>query len=98
MKQSIPEKKISTGLVNATIWLNQYKDEQDQPVSFRSVSFERRYVDKKGTWKSTNSLRINDLPRASLVLNKAYEFILLRDKPIAAASSYEEDVDEEEIY
>lgn len=94
---TMPEKKFRAGAVSATVWKNESKKGADS-FAYYSVSLDRNYKDKDGQWKSTNSLRINDLPRASLVLNKAYEFILLRDKPIAAASSYEEDVDEEEIY
>ena len=37
------------------------------------------YKDKDGVWKSTNSLRVNDLPKAILVLNKAFEYISIKD-------------------
>jgi hypothetical protein len=71
-----PEAKFSTGAIQATVWKNTSdKDEQE----YRTVSLSRRYKDKDDTWKSTNSLRINDLPKAELVLRKAYEFIVLKD-------------------
>jgi len=69
-----PEAKFSTGAIQATIWKNE-KDGQE----YRTVSLARRYKDKDGSWKSTNSLRLNDLPKAELVLQKAYEFLVLRD-------------------
>lgn len=74
-----PEHKIRSGAVSATIWNN----EQDTPtgkVSYKSVSFERSYKDKDGKWKSTNRLRIADIPRAILVLNKAYEYVALGEE------------------
>lgn len=71
-----PEKKIRSGAISATVWNN----EQDTPngkVAYKTVSFERSYKDKNGQWQTTNKLRGNDIPRAVLVLNKAYEHISL---------------------
>ncbi|MBU90400.1 hypothetical protein CMO94_02560, partial [Candidatus Woesearchaeota archaeon] len=74
---NMPEKKFSTGGLTATIWENQGKNKEGLDVSYKTVSFQRRYMDKKGEWQSTNTLRINDLPKASLVLQKAYEYIVM---------------------
>ncbi len=75
-----PEKKFSTGVVTATVWQNQGKSKTTgEATTFRTVSFQRRYKDKDGNWQSTNTLRVNDLPRASLVLQKAYEYLVLRE-------------------
>ncbi|MBW2984908.1 hypothetical protein KY361_07335 [Candidatus Woesearchaeota archaeon] len=74
-----PEKKFSTGALSATVWQNQGKSKTTgEAVTFRSVTFQRRYKDKDGNWQSTSNLRINDLPRAALVLQKAYEYLVLR--------------------
>ena len=73
-----PEKKFSTGSLSATIWQNKGKSRNGEEVSFRTVSFQRRYRDKNGEWKTTNTLRTNDLPKASLVLQKAYEYLVLK--------------------
>ena len=81
---NIPEKKFSTGGLTATVWQNQGKSKTGEEVSFRTVSFQRRYVDKDGEWKSTSTLRINDLPRASLVLQKAYEYLVMKELGNAA--------------
>jgi len=73
-----PEKKIRSGAISATVWNN----EQDTPsgkVAYKTVSFERSYKDKNGQWQTTNKLRSGDIPRAVLVLNKAYEHISLGD-------------------
>ena len=81
---NIPEKKFSTGSLSATVWQNQGKSKEGDDVSFRTVSFQRRYKDKNGEWQSTNTLRINDLPKASLVLQKAYEYLVMRELQNAA--------------
>ena len=44
-------------------------------MHFRTVSLDRAYKDKNGGWKHAGSLRLNDLPKAALVLNKAYEYL-----------------------
>ena len=73
-----PEKKFRAGAVSATVWKNAGKGNQsNEQFEYRSVSFERSYKDPQGNWKTTSSLRMNDLPKALLVLEKAYEFIAL---------------------
>ena len=35
---------------------------------------------RNGKWQSTNSFRVQDLPRVELVARKAYEFLSLKEK------------------
>ena len=70
-----PEKEFSSGAVRATIWNNETMSKDGKPINFKTVSFERSYKDKDGDWKTTSALRVNDIPRATLVLNKAYEYV-----------------------
>ncbi|MBN2052303.1 hypothetical protein JW756_02260 [Candidatus Woesearchaeota archaeon] len=72
-----PVKKFKAGPISATIWENQGQNQQGQVVSYNSVSFDRNYKDANGEWQHTNSLRMSDLPRAILVLNKTFEFLAL---------------------
>jgi len=83
---NIPEMKFSTGGLTATIWENQGKNKTGEEVSYKTVSFQRRYMDKNGEWQSTTSLRVNDLPKASLVLQKAFEYIVMKDMQNYTAS------------
>jgi len=76
---NIPEKKFSTGALSATIWQNQGKSKTGEDISYKTVTFQRRYKDLNGEWQSANSLRVNDLPKACLILGKAYEYIVVRD-------------------
>lgn len=80
-----PEKKFRAGPVSATIWSNNNLDKDGKIVAYRTVSFERCYKDKNDAWQTTHSLRLNDLPKAALVLQKAYEFLALADTGEAEA-------------
>lgn len=76
MGKNLPEKKFRAGAITATVWSNDtVKD--GKKVSYKTISFERSYKDKDDEWKQTNSLRIADIPKAVLVLNKAYEYLAL---------------------
>ena len=81
---NLPEKKFSTGGLTATVWENQGKNKEGLDVSYRTVSFQRRYMDKNGEWQSTSTLRVNDLPKASLVLQKAFEYLVMKEMQNAA--------------
>lgn len=73
---NMPLKKFRVGAITATIWNNEAREGGE----YKTVSFERGYKDKDGVWKTTSSLRMNDLPRAALVIQKAYEFIALGEE------------------
>ena len=47
------------------------------PVKVKKVSFQKRYMTADGEWKSTHSLNVNEIPKAILVLSKAYEYLIL---------------------
>ena len=73
-EENLPEKKFRAGAVTATIWKN---TSQNGDGEYSTISFERSYKDKNDNWQTTNSLRVNDLPKAKLVLDKAYEYLVL---------------------
>ena len=74
--KNVPERTIRAGAIAATVWQNiVVKDGRE--ATYRTVSLTRSYKDKNDQWQHTTSLRANDLPRAALVLNKAYEFVAL---------------------
>jgi len=72
---SSPIKKFSAGGIQVAIWENEGKDGR----TFNSVSFDRRYKDDKDEWKSTNSLKTNDIPKAIIALQKSYEYLVLKE-------------------
>lgn len=79
-----PVKKYRAGAVSATVWNNPGKPIEGKEYSYSTISLERSYKDKDGAWQTTNSLRINDLPRAEVVLHRAYEFLVLNKDGDAA--------------
>ena len=77
--KNLPEINFRAGAIVATIWNNENTTKEGEKVVYKTVSFERTYKDKDDNWQTTNSLRMNDLPKASLVLNKAYEHLALSE-------------------
>lgn len=72
-----PEHTIRSGAITATIWKNTgTKDKKE--YTYYSVNLERSYKDKEDEWQKTGSLRSQDLPKAILVLQKAYEYLNLK--------------------
>ena len=72
---SKPEKVFKMGAVRASVFVNSIVRD-GKPVSLRKVVIEVRYKDKAGQWQGTNSLSINDLPKAITALQQAYEYLL----------------------
>ena len=72
---SLPVKRIQAGQVQVSVLENQSKEGK----KFFSFTFQKRYTTEEGKWESTNTLMLNDLPKASLALQKAYEFAVLKD-------------------
>jgi hypothetical protein len=72
---SKPETVFKVGAVRASVFKNIIsKDGQSIPLA--KVVIEVRYKDKTGNWQGTNSLSINDLPKAILALQKAFEYLM----------------------
>jgi len=75
---SSPVKKFSAGGVQVAVWENEGKE----GTSFYTASIDRAYKDKNDEWKHSNSLKMNDIPKAVLALQKAYEFMALKEPEI----------------
>jgi len=72
---SKPEKVFKMGAVRASVFLNTFQ-RNGQTLPIRKVVIEVRYKDKDGQWQGTNSLSLNDLPKAITALQQAYEYLL----------------------
>ncbi|MBS3126819.1 hypothetical protein J4228_01490 [Candidatus Woesearchaeota archaeon] len=83
---NLPEKKFRAGAISATVWLNKGQGINGAAAEYRTISIERSYTDKDGRWQSTNSLRVNDLPKANVVLQKAYEFLVFKEQDLFASA------------
>ena len=76
---NLPERKFRAGAISATVWLNKAHKTNGEDSEYRTVSIERNYTDKEGKWQSTNSMRVADLPKVMVVIQKAYESIVLNE-------------------
>ena len=72
-----PEKIFKFGAVRASVFKNMI-ELKGQLVPLLKVVVQVRYRDKNGQWKGTNSLSVNDLPKAIAALQRAYEYILVK--------------------
>lgn len=79
---NLPERKFRAGAISATVWLNKGQKQTGEETEFRTISIERSYTDKEGKWQSTNSMRIGDLPKAVVALQKAYETLVLNEQDL----------------
>lgn len=78
--KQLPVKKFSTGVISATIWRNERVSKDGKVFETHSVNLQRRYANKNGEWMTSNSLRVADLPKAALVLEEAFKYLVLSGK------------------
>ena len=94
---SKPEKVFKAGPVRASIFQNS-AERQGKQILFPKVVIEVRYRDKLGNWKGTNSLSLNDLPKAILALQQAYEYLMgKKDEPPTPQPADEIDIATERV-
>jgi hypothetical protein len=83
---NLPEKDFKAGAISATVWKNLVTTQDGRQTEVRNVTFRRVYKDKEtNEWKVSNSLRAMDLPKAVVVLNKAYEYLVMNGQNDLAA-------------
>ena len=72
---SLPIEKFKAGQVSAAIWENKVMMNGRETVMLKA-SIQRRYKDKNGEWKSSNSFGRNEIPLAIYCLQKAFDKII----------------------
>lgn len=78
-----PVKKFnSSGGLQVNVWKN-VATANGKPVEFYTVSMARGYKDKDGEWASTTNLREQDIPKLRSLLQKAYNFIIMKNTEFA---------------
>jgi len=70
-KKSAPVARVSVGLQTASIWKN-----ESEGRAFYNVSFDRRYRDADGNWKSTSSYGRDDLLALAKLSDLAHTRVL----------------------
>lgn len=77
-----PEKVFKVGGCTASVFENSVNGPNGN-ATMKSVTLQRAYKDREGNFQHTNSFKLNDIPKAVLALEKAYDY-LLSDKEAAA--------------
>ena len=70
-----PIKRFSQGLLNVAIWKNIGTSRYGGESVFHTISISRGYKDKSGEFKSSNSLRPEDLSVVREMLSQAENFL-----------------------
>lgn len=70
-----PERKIRIGNIHATIW-NNAREIDGQIKELKNIKLEKVYKDKDGSWKSSNSFYVDELPKAIMALSKAFSELM----------------------
>lgn len=73
-----PEKSFRAGHITAAIWSHE-EQEDGRTVVKKSIRLQKRYKDKEGAWRSTETLFPHELAHAEIVVRKAAEYILLHE-------------------
>ena len=70
-----PEMVFKVGGCTASVFANEMNGSNGK-TSVKSVTLQRTYKDKEGHFQYTGSLKVNDIPKAVLALEKAYDYLL----------------------
>ena len=70
-----PLKKFRAGQISCALWENEAKVDGRNVVMLKAT-IERRYKNKEGNWKSSNSFGRNEIPLAIYCLQKAFDAII----------------------
>ena len=74
-----PFKEFRAGPIKAAIWRNEV-EQNGQRVVRHSVRIGKRYFDRQqNAWADSEYFFVNDLPRVRLLVEKAFEFIALKE-------------------
>lgn len=69
-----PVRRFRASPITASVVLNEPNNDQSRPLC--TVALQRTYKDREGNFKHTSTSRIEDLHKAILVLERAYEFLV----------------------
>jgi hypothetical protein len=70
-----PIKKFNDRLLSVAVWKNKGTNSYGEETEFHTVSISRGYKDRNGEFKSTHSLRPDDLPAVRDLLTQAEDFL-----------------------
>jgi len=74
-----PEKRFQAGSCSASVFTNAFES-PDGKIAIKSVVLQRTFKDKSGSFQHSSSFGVNDIPKAMLVLQKAYEHLVMGER------------------
>lgn len=84
-----PIRRFQAGQVTCALWENA-ATVNGKPQTILKATIDRRYLDRDGQWKTSQSFSRNEIPLAIFVLQKAFEAMI--DKPSEAGEVERSDV------
>ena len=85
-----PEQVFRVGSVQASVFKNEFVNEDGSTRASYSVNLHRRYRDRQtGEWKSVSIYRLAELPQADDVLGLAFAYVAEREA-VGAVETAEE--------
>lgn len=75
---SRPLTSFRSGLMEVSVWRNEIDGEEGKPGFKLSVKVQKEYKDANGEFKGTSYFFRDELPRLKLLIEQAYEFIVLK--------------------
>lgn len=90
MEKSKPVQKFRAGQVGCALWENEVTVGGEKQVILKA-SVSRRYKDRDGTWKTSQSFSRNEIPLAIFVLFQAFEAMLEKPKDQEGIDEVEEE-------
>lgn len=71
---NVPEKRFKIGGITATVW----KGVSPKGEVYFNVQVGKSYKAMDNTWKTTHSLKEYEIPKAMVLLQKAYEYVMMQ--------------------
>jgi hypothetical protein len=84
-----PKCQFKAGTINAALWETEISV-NGKKVTVLKVTVQRRYKDKDGQWKSSNSLSRNEIPLAIFCLQRSFEYMIEGQKDDEGSGTEEE--------
>src|SRR3989344_4495867 len=85
-----PEQKFVAGGINAIVWKNK-AERNGKEEEYHTINIEKRWKDKNGTWKGSNSFWVYELPKLQIVVGQAYEWCTIKRKEPGTTTNTDED-------
>ena len=90
--KTTPVPKFKAGGISCALWENDMTTQDGRKVRSLKATVERRYTDKTGAWKSSNSFSRNESPLVIWALQKAFDHMIEHGNERTSDDSNEEEV------